>query len=362
MNEYQIVLTARCQELSQVAWDDMCGAKRPFSKIKWLQLLEETVAHYDPQYAQIWQGDKLVAGLICHPQRHFHLSAHMDSQLMAWGATQLLNFVTPLSCLLPLYAAPGLVVADNTAVADIQPTLATALKQLQRQQRSQLLSINPLSTETDTEWLNWQGFAPTTIVDDAVLDITWDSYHDYQMWLPGKKRAEIRRVRNRAADAGVHVELCTLAQTDGARIEELMKMVMEHHGSSYMFKPDVVQKTAVLLNPNDYCHMVAIHQGDIIGTLTLFCSEGVVLVRWAGLDYERTRDTYAYHLLMSETVRLAIEMGAKQLKLGGTVFTLKKQLGARLEPRRALLKMRNPLLNKAMGTALNWRSAKNLKR
>jgi hypothetical protein len=88
--------------------------------------------------------------------------------------------------------------------------------------------------------------------------------------------------------------------------------------------------------------------------LTLFISEGVMLVRWAGLDYERTRDNFTYHLLMSETVRIAIERGVRQLKLGGTAFTLKKQLGAHLVERSALVKLRNPVLNRAMQLALTW--------
>lgn len=355
MSQFRTVITRCCDQLPAPAWDELCGARQPFAQIRWLRLLEAITTHYEPVYVQVWQQEKLAAGIVCHPQRHFHLSAHLSSPLLAWAATQALRLITPLSCLLPLYAYPGIILAEGVDTAVLLPALANILKQIQKAERSQLLSINPVSLENHPALSTWPGFAQTDIVADAVLDIIWDSYDDYQMWLPGKKRAEIRRVRNRAADAGVQVELCSLAETDGARIETLMRMVMDHHASSYMFEPDVVAKTAGILNEADYRHMVAVHQGDIIGTLTLFHSEGVVLVRWAGLEYERTRDTYAYHLLMSETVRIAIEMGARQLKLGGTVFTLKKQLGASLEDRVALLRLRNPLLNKAMTQALAWR-------
>jgi predicted N-acyltransferase len=258
-----------------------------------------------------------------------------------------------MSCHLPLFAYPGIILAEDAPIESLLPRLAAELKKLQREEQSQLLSINPLSTENDTMLTQWPGFTPTRIVEDAVIDIVWNSYDDYQMWLPGKKRAEIRRVRNRAADAGVQVKECSLAETDDARIEQLIQQVRAHHGSAYPFKPQMVRQTAVSLNPCDYSHLVAIHKGDIIGTLTLFFSEGIMLVRWAGLEYERTRDTYAYHLLMSETVRIAIERGARQLKLGGTSFTLKKQLGARLESRIALLKLRNPVLNQAMRLVLD---------
>jgi predicted N-acyltransferase len=330
----------------------MCGTRQPFAHVRWLRLLELIASSYQPHYLQIWQGDELVAGAICYPQRHFHLSAHMSSSLLAWGAEQGLKMVGPMSCHLPLFAYPGIILAEGAPSEALLPLLAEALMKIQREEKSQLLSINPLTTENDTMLSQWPGFTPTRIVEDAVIDIAWDSYEDYQMWLPGKKRAEIRRVRNRAADAGVVVKECSLAETDDVRVEQLIQQVRAHHGSAYPFKPEMVRQTAVSLNPGDYAHLVAIHRGDIIGTLTLFLSEGTMLVRWAGLEYERTQDTYAYHLLMSETVRIAIERGARQLKLGGTSFTLKKQLGARLESRIALLRLRNPILNRAMRLAL----------
>ncbi len=326
----------------------MCGTSQPFAHVRWLRLLELIASSYQPHYLQVWQDDELVAGAICYPQRHFHLSAHISSSLLAWGAQQGLKFVGPVSCHLPLFAYPGVILAENAPADVLLPLLAAELTKIQREERSQLLSINPLYTESDARLARWPGFAPTHIVEDAVIDIAWDSYDAYQMWLPGKKRAEIRRVRNRAADAGVQVRECSLAETDEARIEQLIREVTTHHDSAYPFNPRMVRQTAVLLNECDYAHLVAQQDGVVIGTLTLFISEGVMLVRWAGLDYEQTRNNYAYHLLMSETVRVAIERRVQQLKLGGTSFTLKKQLGARLESRTALLKLRNPLLNKVM--------------
>lgn len=354
MSDFQTVMARSCDELPLCAWNMLCGTRQPFTHVRWLRLLEKIITNYQPRYMQIWQGDRLVAGIVYHAQHHFHLSAHLSSSWAVWGATQLLKFITPLSCLLPLYAYPGIVIDPNTKLEQILPVLAGVLTRVQKEEQSHLLSINPVSVGSQPNIVNWAGFNAVPIVADAVLDIDWATYDAYQMWLPAKKRAEIRRVRNRAADAGVTVEVRPFAASDEERIEELIKEVMTHHSSSYMFAPNLLEKTAAILTPDDYRHMVAIHEGEIIGTLTLFISEGVALVRLAGLAYERTKKTYAYHLLMSETVRLAIEMNARQLKLGGTVFTLKKQLGAHLEDRVALLKMRTPLPNRAMSQVLNW--------
>lgn len=352
MSVFKTIITRQCNELPADAWNKLCGTRQPFAHVRWLRLLEAIASAYQPRYLQVWRGDELMAGAICYPQQHFHLSAHMSSTLVAWGAQQGLRLVGPMSCHLPLFAYPGIILADDAPVESLLPLLAEELKKMQRKEHSQLLSINPLSAENHGMLTQWPGFTPTHIVEDAVLDIAWDSYDAYQMWLPAKKRAEIRRVRNRAADAGVEVKECCLRETDGTRVEQLIREVTTHHGSPYPFNPEMVRQTAVLLNSNDYAHLIAMHRGDMIGTLTLFFSGGVMLVRWAGLDYERTLDTYTYHLLMSETVRIAIERGARQLKLGGTAFTLKKQLGARLEKRMALLQLRNPLLNQAMGLAM----------
>lgn len=352
MREYKTIITRQSEELPTPAWDKMCGTRQPFAHKRWLQLLELIARDYEPYYLQLWCDGELVAGAVCYAQRYFHLSAHLSSPLLAWGARQGLRLVRPLSCHLPLFAYPGIILAEGVPADSVLPRLMDELKKVQRAAHSQLLSINPLTSTPDDSLQQWPSFRSTHIVADAVLDIAWDSYDAYQMWLPGKKRAEIRRVRNRAADAGVLVEECSLAETDEGRVEALIREVYAHHGSHYSFRPHMVRNTAVFLHPADYAHLIARHEGQIVGTLTLFISEGVMLVRWAGLDYTRTRDNFTYHLLMSETVRIAIERGVYQLKLGGTAFTLKKQLGARLEERVALVKLRNPLLNRAMQLAL----------
>lgn len=357
MRECKTIITRQSEELPESAWNKMCGTRQPFAHKRWLQLLELIAKDYQPYYLQLWSGGDLVAGAVCYAQRHFHLSAHLPSPLLAWGVRQGLRLVGPLSCHLPLFAYPGIILAEAMPADEVMPQLINELNKVQRAEHSQLLSINPLTSTQDNYWQQMPNFRPTHIVADAVLDIAWDSYDDYQMWLPGKKRAEIRRVRNRAADAGVQVEECVLNETEDAQVEALIREVYEHHGSLYSFKPQMVKNTAVFLPPSDYAHLIARHEGKIVGTLTLFISEGVMLVRWAGLDYDRTRDNFAYHLLMSETVRIAIERGVRQLKLGGTAFTLKKQLGARLEERVALVKLRNPLLNRAMQMALAWKQS-----
>lgn len=354
MREYKAVITRRSEELPELIWDKMCGTRQPFAHKRWLMLLEQITGDYHPYYVQLWQGDQLVAGAACFAQRHFHLSAHLSSPLLAGVTQRGLRLVGPLSCHLPLFAYPGLFLAENVSAEMVLPQLLNELKKVQRTEHSQLLSINPLTTTDKAIIQQWPGFRPTHIVADAVLDIAWDSYDAYQMWLPGKKRAEIRRVRNRAVDAGVQIQECSLFETEAAQVEALIREVYQHHGSSYSFKAEMVENTAALLQPSDYAHLIARHEGEVVGTLTLFISEGVMLVRWAGLDYERTRDNFTYHLLMSETVRVAIERGVRQVKLGGTAFTLKKQLGARLEERIALVKLRNPLLNRAMQLALAW--------
>lgn len=355
MRECKTIITRQSEELPESAWDKMCGTRQPFAHKRWLQLLELIAKDYEPYYLQLWCRGELIAGAVCYAQHHFHLSAHISSSLMAWGAQQGLRLIGPLSCHLPLFAYPGIILAEGISAEEIMPQLIDELKKIQRTEHSQLLSINPLTLAHENSLQQWPNFRPTHIVADAVIDIAWDSYDAYQMWLPGKKRAEIRRVRNRAADAGVVVEECLLEETDDAQIEALIHEVFEHHGSLYSFKPQMVRNTAVFLSPSDYAHLVARHEGKIVGTLTLFISEGIMLVRWAGLDYNRTRDNFTYHLLMSETIRIAIERGMHQLKLGGTAFTLKKQLGARLEERVALVKLRNPLLNRAMQLALAWK-------
>jgi len=347
-----ISVTQSAQELPLHEWDQLAKRCNPFAKVKWLTYLEKSMSNYLPYYIQVHQNGALVYGLVFHQQENYQLSSHVKSKLSASILSIGLKVFTPNSFTLPMFATHGFISnSDNIAFENIWPDLLPVINKIQKKCGSYMFSVYPL-TDKEAQHMSTFGMVQTPILDDAILNIEWPSFEEYQSALPRKYRAEIRRVRNRAKDHGVEIEQLPLASTKASVIERLMKNVIEKHNSTYLLVDDVVKITNDYLDNTDYRHLVARLDGQVIGTLTLFHSEGLVLVRWAGLDYERTANNFTYHYLMSETVKIAIEMGAHTLKLGGTVLVLKKKLGARIVQRSAVMELRFAFMNKCSQTLL----------
>ncbi len=163
----------------------------------------------------------------------------------------------------------------------------------------------------------------------------------------------MRRVRNRAVEQGITIDAVPLSPELSPIVAQLTQNVAERHGNTHPYQPDFITKAIPILRPQDYRFLLIRQDGDIIGCAALFHCAGEVVVKWGGFDYPRTEPTFAYHYLLTETVRHAIEMQAKRLTMGMTVYTLKKKLGAVLEDRFLLMHMRIRPLNYLANYFLN---------
>ncbi len=340
----EIKVEKSIEDVPQAAWDEL-SVGHPFAQTCWLRLLELTLADYEPRYVMVWQGDKLVAGAVCHLQRKFHLSIYLKSKILAAPASRFLHLFPPLTCTLPIFNFPGVLLDASLEKSEGMALLHEAIYGVARQERSVFTGYSDLDPETGKQVLAPGSLIEMSLPPDSLLAIEWDSYEAYEAFLPKKKRAEIRRVRNRAREYGVTVKADRLRPDYEARIEQLIGSVAERHGNRYLYKPNLVHNALQVLKPDDYRFVMVCHQDDIIGHVLLMCSNGVMVVKWIGLDYPRTEPTLAYHYLMTETVYHAIEMNVQQLALGVTTYTLKKKMGAVLEPRLAAIQLRPKPIN-----------------
>ncbi len=344
------------QNVPTDAWNAMSPG-HPFVQSRWLLLLEYILADYEPRYILAWQGDRLIAGAVCHLQRKFHLSIYLKNKILRTPVSWLLRAYPPLTCTIPVFTFPGIIINSDIEQSDGVSILREAVRAVARQERSLFIGYNDLDPGTGDILSMADDMSQVSLPPESLLDIEWDTYEAYQAALPKKKRAEIRRVRNRAREHGVTVKAGELENCDEKRIERLIRNVAERHGNRYLYKPNLFQNALKVLEPDDYRLLMVCHHDEIIGNVLLLCSQGVMLVKWIGLDYPRTEPTLAYHYLMTETVYHAIEMKVKRLVLGVTTYTLKKKMGAVLEPRFAAIQFRqkpfNALLNHFLAKGQN---------
>ncbi len=79
-----------------------------------------------------------------------------------------------------------------------------------------------------------------------------------------------------------------------------------------------------------------------------------LLLKWMGLDYERTWDTFTYHFLLMEGIGRAIEMGLRRVRTGPTAFGVKKLIGSAQKERFLAFAIPNRWLHRFMGLGLRF--------
>ena len=349
---HQTTVSRSITEIPKTPWNSLC-ANHPFAQHRWLRLLEATLAHYEPRYIQIEHHGQLVAGAICNLKRTFRMSAYMNNPIISQLSGMFFKHMPPMYCGVPIFSLPGFMIHPDADTKTWQPHLLAAIGQLTKQEGTFMSGFDCLDQNGRSDLLAQQEFFEVPIIPESYIDIQWDSFADYQDALPKKSRSEIRRVRNRAVEQGIAIEAVPLTPELSPIITPLTENVSERHGNTHPYQPDFIRKAIPYLRPEDYRFLLIRQDGDVIGCAALFHCDGEVIVKWGGFDYPRTEPTFAYHYLLTETVRHAIEMKAKRLTMGMTVYTLKKKLGAVLEERFLLMHMRLRPLNHLANYILN---------
>ena len=335
--KYQVKIDTKIEQVDAVAWDAMCG-ERPFTNVYWLTFLEKILADYQPSYVQLWQGERLVAGALCQPQRHFYLSAYLKNRVLHKVATQALAWLPPNACALPLFLRDGLIIHPEVDTAVWLPKLLHELEKISGKRWAPFTYLGNLDPAFG-DVAEQAGYAVVPILQDTQLTITWRSFEAYLAHLTSKRRKRVRTYTKRAEEAGVVVREVNLDSVMAPQIERLIYGVADKHENTFLYKPDFLAQAQAHLRPDTAATLVACIGDEAVAAITLLYSQGELTAKLTGMNYERTYDTYAYHYLMISVVKKAIALGVSRLDFGPTSYVLKRQLGALFEDRVAALKV-----------------------
>jgi len=348
---YTVEIVDRIDRVNQEEWDALCK-ERPFASHRCLDLSEKIYAHHEARYLLLRSNGRLEAGAICALQRSFHLSAYVSNRMLQNFVARLLARFPPLNCAIPIVFESGLLVRPGGDSARVIPALLDEMDDLAARERVSFVGLVNLGPH-HTAWpaLSRAGYHSVGLPSDTYLEINWTDFEDYQADLPHKKRSEFRRVRRRAGDAGVTVETVRPSPEIEPRLRQLVCNVHQRHNLADPYTPDLFLNIADVM-AEDLSLLVARQGGDMIACLALLRSGGELAIKFPGLDYERTLDTFTYHLIMTESVAKAIDLGVRRLRLGATAYRLKKLMGATVEDRFLALNVRGRLLHRLVGWGL----------
>ncbi|MCB0076644.1 MAG: GNAT family N-acetyltransferase [Anaerolineales bacterium] len=331
-------------------WDQL-ATQRPFTSVAWLAFVADIMDDWSPRFL-LWQRNgEPMAAAICYRQRRFHLSAHGALRMGQGVLRPLLRLLAPMTCGVPVFGSHSALLLSPQLDAWGFDTVVRDIEGLAWRSGAQWLGFDSLDSAMMAQ------LAPRYLRyfthDEATLDLSpYTTYADYEQGLPKKKRSEIRRLRNRARDAGVTVAIGPIDRGLAPTVRRLISETAARHGNEFLYTNDFLTRATTHLPESSQRMLVVSKGGDAIGTVSLFKCGEHGLVKWIGLDYAQTEGSYAYHYLMTETVTAALALGITRLNLGGQAWALKKHMGADAVPRYAALRWRNAPVQRLVASFL----------
>jgi predicted N-acyltransferase len=321
MPELRVEVVESIDHIPATAWNALCG-DRPFVDHRWLRMVERVLSDHQARYILLYRDGHLAAAAVGGLERRFEHPA------LQRRAGWVLNRFPYLRCSIPIALESGLIVGDGQVLE-----LLAAVRGLARRERALLTAFGHLSPDSPA-WPTLRGGGCRELSRwwSTALPVTWSSFDDYLASRTTADRKEIGRLRRRAARDGISVEHGPLQPNDAPVLRSLIDNVLARHRAPDPYTRDFLRSASTILEGD--LHVVQARQaGETVGCAVLVKSHGELLAKWAGMDYQKTHNSAAYHALLIECINLAIELGVQRLRLGATAYSTKQQFGAVPEER-----------------------------
>jgi predicted N-acyltransferase len=212
------------------------------------------------------------------------------------------------------------------------PDLNAALTQLCRQERRLLITVGNVDANAVSSWQR-AGFLASPKPRVNVLDLP-ATYEDYLKSLRRKERQELRRIRRRAAEFDIRLEVEALGN-DVEEIYTLLCEVYARHGvprDAMPFTPQFLSALAVEM-PGEIVLICGYAGDERVGVFLNLLDGSRLLALLAGLRYKIARPSYLYFVLLDETIRWGIRQGFQQVYVGVSNEREKRKHGFHSEER-----------------------------
>jgi len=195
------------------------------------------------------------------------------------------------------------------------------------------------------------GWTVTPSEPNCALRIRWESYREYLEDLRHPYRFKIRKSARKLARAGVDVEVLPLAEGYDPALHRLYDHVFDRAEVQLeRLTPGFFQGLGQALG-RDARLLRFRREGRTIGWVVLVVHGECVHDLFHGIDYAENPAIDVYFNQLAETVRFAIESGARHLSLGQSTETAKSRFGCEIEPLWIAVRHRDAAVNRLLGLA-----------
>lgn len=186
----------------------------------------------------------------------------------------------------------------------------------------------------------------------AYVPLDFADSDEYLGRLSGSRRKDLRRKMKSAARLGIEVlETGDAYFSEPGRLDEFYEMYLEVFRQSEihfdLLSPEFFQE---LLSGRAARGLVVLyrHEGQLIGYNICLIHRDCLIDKYIGFRYPQARQLNLYFISWLYNLDLAVQRGLKFYVAGWTDPEVKASLGARFTLTRHLVRIRNPLLRKAL--------------
>jgi predicted N-acyltransferase len=338
----EIRVVRRAADIDRAAWDSL-AAGRSFTDHRWLVLAEAVGRHHEPAYVLAERAGQLIAAAALAFDRHSRPDFAARGAAARWLGDAICPRFPALNCEMLVGFMPGLLVPDGADGSDAAHVLLQAIFGVAGKEHARSIRVQHLPPEhAAVPALEAARYRPIAHPPNAWLDIAWPTRAAYESSLSRKHRAEVRRIRHRAAESGLTVDVAPPNACEDPELRSLIAATVLRHARVDPWVPDLLPRARSVLG--DDLTLLAARIGDRrVGCLAALRSGDELLLKWPGGLAADGQVPFRYHALMVAAVDLAIATGVRRLWFGPTSYSIKRDLGAVLAPRNCYVAARGPL-------------------
>lgn len=196
--------------------------------------------------------------------------------------------------------------------------------------------------------LEREGWTIAPSEPNAGIAIRWESFDGYVASLRHPYRRKIRLSARKLARAGIRVEVSSLREAWEPSLHLLYERVFERAEVQLERLPSAFFASCGRALGESMRLIRFLRQGRTIGWVALITDHDRVIDLFHGIDYDENAAADLYFNQLAETIRFAIERGARFLSLGQSTETAKGRFGAVSVPLWIALRHESDLLNGAL--------------
>ncbi len=332
------------QDIDENSWNSLAGGHPQLSHA-WQRVLEAAAWAYQPEYVLLLDDAGLAAFAICPGVQSWQLANTWARRFMQ---TSTLLSSTPAST---LYT--GLAVRDNDADGRILQALLDALQNTARRHHrpfQALTNVNPLLPPSPNCPI-LHGFRALPLMAGTYLSVRWNNFVEYRQSLGRKHNQEVRSYRRRARQMGVTVTRSRQFAAHGEKLYRLMLNVHQRHyppNTPHVVSLNVFEALERECPPGTEMILISVDDQIVAFGVYQFGQDFVNFGPWLGLDYEKSRDTYAYFMIYYEIIQAAMDYGCRGIYAGPGTYDIKSRLGFETLPRYLYIRGTNRWFDKPL--------------